>query len=81
MFGRLKQRFRCLKNRLRIRLDCSQDAIIACACLHNIAMRANLTFDENGVERESEDKIVPGFSAELTARGSANHQNLRKSIR
>lgn len=36
-----------MRNGLRLRLDRSQDAVIACACLHNIAKRSNLSFGDH----------------------------------
>ena len=55
MFGIWKQRFRCLRIPLRMRLQKSLVVIIATACLHNFAV-SNGDFYEIDVPEEDQDQ-------------------------
>lgn len=56
-FGQLKQRFRCLTNGIRLRLDIAQDTIVACFCLHNLAKKSSVpsTLDDEYVLEQDND--------------------------
>lgn len=77
-FGQLKQRFRCLRNGIRLRLDVAQETIVACVCLHNLVRRSNRTADYDDLEiddvleleNDSNQPVVSSTPAGRTVRNN-----------